>query len=74
MVSSRTQMHRALRARAEEAKDDVIAAYESGESLNSLRFRLGVSSTWLTRMFGEWGVPIRGQREAFDVMRARRER
>ncbi|MFR9727029.1 hypothetical protein ACL02R_27265 [Streptomyces sp. MS19] len=73
MVSSRTQMQRAFRARAEEAKNEVIAAYESGESLNSLRFRLGVSSTWLTRMFEEWGIPVRNQREAFDTMRARRK-
>lgn len=74
MVSNRSQRGVALRTRVVENKEGVVAAYRDGESLNSLCRRWQVSSTWLTQRFREWGVPVRGQAEAFAVLRARRRR
>ncbi|WP_129839625.1 hypothetical protein [Streptomyces sp. RFCAC02] len=69
MVSARTRLSQALRAAAEEGRDEIVAAYLGGESLNSLCRRWGVSSTWLTTRLDTWGVQRRTQAEAFAARR-----
>ncbi|WP_129843060.1 hypothetical protein [Streptomyces sp. RFCAC02] len=71
MVSARTRLRQALRTAAEESKEEIIAAYLDGESLNSLCRRWGVSSTWLTTRLDTWGIQRRTQAEAFAIRRKR---
>ena len=50
-------------------RDEAVRLYRSGQPMLSLARRYGVSPSWLTARFREWGEPVRGHAEA---QRARR--
>ncbi len=45
-------------------EEEARSRYRSGQPMTSLARLYGVSATWLTHRFREWGEPLRGHAEA----------